>query len=153
MESDLRDRARAGSSLRHWPPGTNRKRSCRLFLLRTRLWIRPHLSLFRHRVFVCSSPAPQQVLTYIQVAIHHLIEQAFSGWRCASACFASCQWRSKMKAREHLTMRLPNHRLLVGLAVFVATAASYAQWSNPAAEVPAYHPAAPLKVSALPPML
>jgi hypothetical protein len=25
------DRATAGSSLRHWPPGTNRKRSCRLF--------------------------------------------------------------------------------------------------------------------------
>jgi len=42
---------------------------------------------------------------------------------------------------------------LLGLAVFVITAASYAQWSNPADDVPAYHPSAPLKVSALPPIL
>ena len=61
--------------------------------------------------------------------------------------------QSRMVNREHSTMKLAHHRLLVGLAVFVATAASYAQWSNPAGEVPAYHPAAPLKVSALPPML
>jgi hypothetical protein len=26
MESDLPDRTRAGSSLRHWPPGTNSKK-------------------------------------------------------------------------------------------------------------------------------
>ncbi len=39
------------------------------------------------------------------------------------------------------------------MAVFVLTAASYAQWSNPADDVPAYHPSAPLKVSALPPIL
>jgi len=42
---------------------------------------------------------------------------------------------------------------LLGLAVFAITAASYAQWSNPADDVPAYHPSAPLKVSALPPIL
>jgi hypothetical protein len=30
---------------------------------------------------------------------------------------------------------------------------SYAQWSNPAEDVPAYHPSAPLKVSTLPPIL
>jgi Protein of unknown function with PCYCGC motif len=42
---------------------------------------------------------------------------------------------------------------LLGLAVFAVTAASYAQWSNPADDVPAYHPSAPLKVSALPPIL
>ena len=41
----------------------------------------------------------------------------------------------------------------MGLAVFALTAASYAQWSNPADDVPAYHPSAPLKVSALPPIL
>jgi hypothetical protein len=41
----------------------------------------------------------------------------------------------------------------LGLAAFVLTAASYAQWSNPADDVPAYHPSAPLKVSALPPIL
>jgi Protein of unknown function with PCYCGC motif len=45
------------------------------------------------------------------------------------------------------------HRWILGLAVFAITAVSYAQWSNPAADVPAYHPSAPLKVSALPPIL
>ena len=44
-------------------------------------------------------------------------------------------------------------RWVVGVAVFALTAASYAQWSNPADDVPAYHPSAPLKVSALPPIL
>jgi hypothetical protein len=44
-------------------------------------------------------------------------------------------------------------RALLTLAVFVLTAASYAQWTNPAFDVPAYHPSAPLKVSALPPIL
>ena len=44
-------------------------------------------------------------------------------------------------------------RWAFGLAVFVLTAASYAQWSNPADDVPAYHPSAPLKVSTLPPIL
>jgi Protein of unknown function with PCYCGC motif len=44
-------------------------------------------------------------------------------------------------------------RVLLALAVFALTVASYAQWTNPAYDVPAYHPSAPLKVSALPPML
>ena len=44
-------------------------------------------------------------------------------------------------------------RWVLGLGVFAITAASYAQWSNPADDVPAYHPAAPLKVSALPAIL
>ena len=44
-------------------------------------------------------------------------------------------------------------RWILGLGVFVLTAASYAQWSNPADDIPAYHPSAPLKVSALPPIL
>jgi hypothetical protein len=39
------------------------------------------------------------------------------------------------------------------LAVFALTAASYAQWSNPADDVPAYHPSAPLNIHALPPIL
>jgi hypothetical protein len=42
---------------------------------------------------------------------------------------------------------------LLGLAAVAITAASYAQWSNPADDVPAYHSSAPLKVSALPPIL
>ncbi|MGB8096662.1 MAG: hypothetical protein WCF17_05865, partial [Terracidiphilus sp.] len=42
---------------------------------------------------------------------------------------------------------------LLGIAVAVFTVASYAQWSNPADDVPAYHPSAPLKVSALPAIL
>jgi hypothetical protein len=44
-------------------------------------------------------------------------------------------------------------RLALALAVFALTAVSYAQWSNPASDIPAYHPSAPLRVSALPPML
>jgi len=44
-------------------------------------------------------------------------------------------------------------RWLVAFAVFIVTAASYAQWSNPADDIPAYHPSAPLKVAALPPIL
>ena len=45
------------------------------------------------------------------------------------------------------------NRWVLGLSVFVLTAASYAQWSNPADDIPAYHPSAPLKVSSLPPIL
>ena len=44
-------------------------------------------------------------------------------------------------------MNLANRRFLLGFAVFAITAASYAQWSNPAEDVPAYHPSAPLKVA------
>ena len=50
-------------------------------------------------------------------------------------------------------MLLIKSRWTLGLAAFALTAASYAQWSNPAEDVPAYHPSAPLKVSALPPIL
>jgi hypothetical protein len=46
-----------------------------------------------------------------------------------------------------------NRKWILGFAVFAFTAASYAQWSNPADDVPAYHPSAPLKVSALPHIL
>ena len=49
--------------------------------------------------------------------------------------------------------KLLKHRWIVTLGVFALTAASYAQWSNPAADVPAYHPSAPLRVSAQPPIL
>lgn len=41
----------------------------------------------------------------------------------------------------------------LALLVCAFTVASYAQWSNPAADVPAYHSSAPLKVSALPAIL
>jgi hypothetical protein len=44
-------------------------------------------------------------------------------------------------------------RWALGMLVFTLTAASYAQWSNPAEDVPAYHPSAPLKVSTLPPIM
>lgn len=44
-------------------------------------------------------------------------------------------------------------RLILGFALFLLTAASYAQWTNPAEDVPAYHPKAPLKVASLPPVL
>lgn len=48
---------------------------------------------------------------------------------------------------------LLERRWVLGLGVFLLTAACYAQWTNPADDVPAYHPSAPLKVSALPPIL
>ena len=48
---------------------------------------------------------------------------------------------------------LLKHRWILAAAIAVFTAASYAQWSNPADDVPAYHPSAPLKTSALPPIL
>lgn len=42
---------------------------------------------------------------------------------------------------------------ILGVVFAGATAMSYAQWSNPADDIPAYHPSAPLKVSSLPPIL
>ena len=48
---------------------------------------------------------------------------------------------------------LIKRRWFLGLCVFVITAASYAQWSNPADDVPAYHPSAPLKSGSLPHIL
>lgn len=50
-------------------------------------------------------------------------------------------------------MKLHLPRWVLGLAVCAFTAASYAQWTNPADDVPAYHPSAPLNVRALPPIL
>jgi hypothetical protein len=44
-------------------------------------------------------------------------------------------------------------RMVWAIGVFALTAVSYAQWSNPADDVPAYHPSAPLKVSSLPPIM
>jgi hypothetical protein len=44
-------------------------------------------------------------------------------------------------------------RWTLALAVFAIAACSYAQWSNPADEIPAYHPSAPLHLAALPPIL
>ncbi|HEY3705998.1 MAG TPA: PCYCGC motif-containing (lipo)protein [Terracidiphilus sp.] len=49
--------------------------------------------------------------------------------------------------------KLLNARPLLALAAAMFTAVSYAQWANPADDVPAYHPSAPLKVSTLPPII
>jgi Protein of unknown function with PCYCGC motif len=49
--------------------------------------------------------------------------------------------------------KFAGRRWALGLLVCAFTMASYAQWSNPADDVPAYHSSAPLKVSALPPIL
>jgi hypothetical protein len=49
--------------------------------------------------------------------------------------------------------RLIKPRWLLALGVCALTAASYAQWSNPADNIPAYHPSAPLTIGALPPIL
>jgi hypothetical protein len=51
-----------------------------------------------------------------------------------------------MKNRSHA-------RWILGFAACLLTAGSYAQWSNPADDVPAYHPSAPLSVASLPPIL
>jgi Protein of unknown function with PCYCGC motif len=48
---------------------------------------------------------------------------------------------------------LLSRRSLIAAGAAIFTVASYAQWTNPANDVPAYHPSAPLKVSALPPIL
>lgn len=45
---------------------------------------------------------------------------------------------------------LLSRRSLLAAGAVIFTVASYAQWTNPAEDVPAYHPSAPLKVSALP---
>jgi hypothetical protein len=44
-------------------------------------------------------------------------------------------------------------RWILALVITAATAASYAQWSNPAEDVPAYHPSAPLRYAPLPPIM
>ena len=44
-------------------------------------------------------------------------------------------------------------RWILGLVVATVTVASYAQWSNPADDVPAYHSSAPLKFAPLPPIM
>jgi hypothetical protein len=49
--------------------------------------------------------------------------------------------------------KLLEHRWILAISIFTLTSASYAQFSNPADEVPAYHPSAPLKISTLPAVL
>lgn len=44
------------------------------------------------------------------------------------------------------------HRWVLGVVVAAATVMSYAQFSNPSDDVPAYHPSAPLKFAPLPPI-
>lgn len=59
-----------------------------------------------------------------------------------------------MRQRDFPPMKPAALRLWIpAFAVFVLTLASYAQWTNPADDVPAYHPNAPLNVRALPKIL
>jgi hypothetical protein len=44
-------------------------------------------------------------------------------------------------------------RWILGVIASALTVVSYAQYSNPAEEVPAYHPEAPLKFAPLPPIM
>ena len=44
-------------------------------------------------------------------------------------------------------------RFAAAAVLAAATVMSYAQWTNPADDIPAYHPSAPLKVTSLPPIL
>lgn len=50
---------------------------------------------------------------------------------------------------KHLFKR----RWVLALAIAAFTMVSYAQFSNPADDVPAYHPSAPLRMAKLPPIL
>jgi hypothetical protein len=51
-------------------------------------------------------------------------------------------------------MKSWNFRRWILAFIFAGAAGmSYAQWTNPADDIPAYHPSAPLKVSSLPPIL
>ena len=52
-----------------------------------------------------------------------------------------------------MTINWMKRRWVLTLAICAATAVSFAQWSNPADDIPAYHSSAPLKVSALAPIL
>src|SRR3954464_2803561 len=45
------------------------------------------------------------------------------------------------------------HRWLLAVIASVATVVSYGQYSNPAYDVPAYYPSAPLKFAPLPPIM
>ncbi len=45
------------------------------------------------------------------------------------------------------------NRIIPALVLGLATVASYAQWSNPADDIPAYHPAPPAKAEKMPPIL
>lgn len=49
--------------------------------------------------------------------------------------------------------QLIKRRWALGSVVFALTAMSYAQWTSPAGDIPAYHPSAPLKVTKLPPIM
>jgi hypothetical protein len=44
-------------------------------------------------------------------------------------------------------------RTILSAALFLLTAAGYAQWSNPAEDLPAYHPQPPARGEKLPPVL
>jgi len=62
-------------------------------------------------------------------------------------------FRAKMNPRGSHLKNPISRRWALGLCVFAITAGSYAQWSNPADDVPAYHPSAPLSVGKLPHIL
>lgn len=44
-------------------------------------------------------------------------------------------------------------RVLLTAALGLITVAGYAQWTNPGDDIPAYHPAPPVKTASLPPIL
>lgn len=48
---------------------------------------------------------------------------------------------------------MPSKRIFLTVVAVFATVASYAQWSNPANDIPAYHAAAPGKATKVPPIL
>lgn len=59
----------------------------------------------------------------------------------------------KLVRVDAFMIKITKLRWSLAVAVCLFTVASYAQWSNPADDVPAYHASAPLKIAALPPIL
>jgi hypothetical protein len=52
-----------------------------------------------------------------------------------------------------IRQRVPVLRIATSLAVGLLAVAAYAQWSNPAEDIPAYHAAPPARGTVLPPLL
>jgi hypothetical protein len=69
------------------------------------------------------------------------------------AAYYQIRSSSTILIESQIMKNLLSRRSLIAAGTVIFTVASYAQWTNPADDVPAYHPSAPLKVSALPAIL
>src|SRR6267154_347317 len=58
-----------------------------------------------------------------------------------------------ISSRERRMRNWIKRRWILAVVAAAATVASYAQFSNPSEDVPAYHPSAPLRFAPLPPIM